>query len=397
MDKTLSIIIPCYNVEKYIEECLESVCNDRDADIEVICVNDGSADNTLSIIEQWKQKDPRIIVINQENRGLSAARNQGMNIARGQFIYFLDSDDKVTDLAILKKCCKKMREDDLDILIGAGRSFFETEELNKKFSQYEKSYQIEHEYPGVTGGTELMAELQKNREWEVQQSTRIYSRKFLQDNNICYTEGQIHEDNYVAFWCMYMAGRTTAVKDVLFERRIRENSVVTQKITHKNVEGYLVNFIQDLYLITEHRAEIMPDMDVSFPLGIARRNVKRTYRLLDEEEKTCLEGNLTKEQKFYFDTLIGGEIEAADMLEHMRKRLQEAYAEKSEINRKLQITYDEKRERGIQIRKQEKEIKELKEQLKKTQYSLKRYEQNIVIRALKKIRRIFLRAGHKLS
>lgn len=54
MDKTLSIIIPCYNVEKYIEECLESVCNDRDADIEVICVNDGSTDGTLDILEQWK-------------------------------------------------------------------------------------------------------------------------------------------------------------------------------------------------------------------------------------------------------------------------------------------------------------------------------------------------------
>lgn len=58
MDKTLSIIIPCYNVEKYIEECLESVCNDRDADIEVICVNDGSTDGTLDILEQWKQKMP---------------------------------------------------------------------------------------------------------------------------------------------------------------------------------------------------------------------------------------------------------------------------------------------------------------------------------------------------
>lgn len=65
LDKKLSIIIPCYNVEKYIAECLESVCNARDAEVEVICVNDGSTDGTLSIIEQWKQKDDRIIIINQ--------------------------------------------------------------------------------------------------------------------------------------------------------------------------------------------------------------------------------------------------------------------------------------------------------------------------------------------
>ena len=297
MDKTLSIIIPCYNVEKYIEECLESVCNDRDADIEVICVNDGSTDGTLDILEQWKQKDARVIVINQENKGVSVARNQGLHIAKGKFIYFLDSDDKVKDVAILEKCCEKMQEDQLDILIGAGRSFFETEEFYKKYSYYEKSYRIEHEYPRIMKGTELMAELQRNGEWAVQQSTRIYRRKFLQDNNVYYTEGQLHEDNYVTFMCMYLTDRTTAVKDVLFERRIRENSIMTQKVTHKNVEGYLVNFVQDLYLIADYRDVKKPNMDMGFPLDIARRDIKRTYRLLDEEEKKSLEERLTEEQR----------------------------------------------------------------------------------------------------
>ena len=70
LDKKLSIIIPCYNVEKYIAECLESVCNDKDADVEVICVNDGSVDDTLRIIEQWKQKDDRIILLIRKTKGL---------------------------------------------------------------------------------------------------------------------------------------------------------------------------------------------------------------------------------------------------------------------------------------------------------------------------------------
>ena len=131
MDKTLSIIIPCYNVEKYIEECLESVCNDRDADIEVICVNDGSTDGTLDILEQWKQKDARVIVINQENKGVSVARNQGLHIAKGKFIYFLDSDDKVKDVAILEKCCEKMQEDQLDILIELAEVFLKQKSFIK--------------------------------------------------------------------------------------------------------------------------------------------------------------------------------------------------------------------------------------------------------------------------
>lgn len=379
MDKTLSIIIPCYNVEKYIEECLESVCNDRDADIEVICVNDGSTDGTLDILEQWKQKDARVIVINQENKGVSVARNQGLHIAKGKFIYFLDSDDKVKDVAILEKCCEKMQEDQLDILIGAGKSFFETEEFYKKYSYYEKSYRIEHEYPRIMKGTELMAELQRNGEWAVQQSTRIYRRKFLQDNNVYYTEGQLrqlHEDNYVTFMCMYLTDRTTAVKDVLFERRIRENSIMTQKVTHKNVEGYLVNFVQDLYLIADYRDVKKPNMDMGFPLDIARRDIKRTYRLLDEEEKQSLEERLTEEQKFYFDALIRREIEAEDRMDAKSRILERVNRENKEVRQKQESRIQNLQQQITKLeadRKQEQEKNDkLQQKIKETNIELKK-------------------------
>ena len=381
MDKTLSIIIPCYNVEKYIEECLESVCNDRDADIEVICVNDGSTDGTLDILEQWKQKDARVIVINQENKGVSVARNQGLHIAKGKFIYFLDSDDKVKDVAILEKCCEKMQEDQLDILIGAGRSFFETEEFYKKYSYYEKSYRIEHEYPRIMKGTELMAELQRNGEWAVQQSTRIYRRKFLQDNNVYYTEGQLHEDNYVTFMCMYLTDRTTAVKDVLFERRIRENSIMTQKVTHKNVEGYLVNFVQDLYIIADYRDVKKPNMDMCFPLDIARRDIKRTYRLLDEEEKKSLEERLTEEQKFYFDALIRREIEAEDRMDAKSKFLERVNRENKEVRQKQEIRILNLEQQLTKLeadRKQEQEKNDkLQQKIKETNKDLKKANKKI--------------------
>ena len=377
MDKTLSIIIPCYNVEKYIEECLESVCNDRDADIEVICVNDGSTDGTLDILEQWKQKDARVIVINQENKGVSVARNQGLHIAKGKFIYFLDSDDKVKDVAILEKCCEKMQEDQLDILIGAGKSFFETEEFYKKYSYYEKSYRIEHEYPRIMKGTELMAELQRNGEWAVQQSTRIYRRKFLQDNNVYYTEGQLHEDNYVTFMCMYLTDRTTAVKDVLFERRIRENSIMTQKVTHRNVESYLVNFIQDLYLIAEYRDVTKPNMGMDFPLDIARREIKRTYRLLDEEEKRKFEECLTEEQKFYFDVLIRREIEVVYMLDAKSRLLERTVKENKEMQKKQES----------RIRKLEEQVAKLEED-KKQEHERNEKHQKDLKKANKKLKEL---------
>lgn len=91
----LSIIIPIYNVELYLDECLESVHTQLYSDIEIICINDGSTDNSLSILQQWQQKDPRIIIINQENKGLSGARNTGLKYAKGKYVAFIDSDDSI--------------------------------------------------------------------------------------------------------------------------------------------------------------------------------------------------------------------------------------------------------------------------------------------------------------
>lgn len=89
----ISVIIPVYNVEKYLEKCLDSVINQTYKNLEIICINDGSPDNSHTILEEYAKKDERIIVINQENAGVSAARNHGLDIATGEYIAFVDSDD----------------------------------------------------------------------------------------------------------------------------------------------------------------------------------------------------------------------------------------------------------------------------------------------------------------
>ena len=89
----ISVIIPIYNVEPFLRRCLDSVINNTYGNLEIICVNDGSTDNCLSILREYEKRDPRIIVIDKKNNGLSAARNTGMDIASGEFIAFIDSDD----------------------------------------------------------------------------------------------------------------------------------------------------------------------------------------------------------------------------------------------------------------------------------------------------------------
>lgn len=93
----ISIIIPVYNTEKYIEECINSLLNQSLKEIEIICINDGSTDNSLNLLKDFEQKDPRIIVISKENSGPANARNIGLNSASADYIYFMDSDDYISN------------------------------------------------------------------------------------------------------------------------------------------------------------------------------------------------------------------------------------------------------------------------------------------------------------
>lgn len=94
-ERKISVIIPIYNMELYLERCLESIMDNSYRNLEIICVNDGSVDASLKILEEYKKEDSRIIIINQKNRGVSAARNAGMDIATGEYISFVDADDMI--------------------------------------------------------------------------------------------------------------------------------------------------------------------------------------------------------------------------------------------------------------------------------------------------------------
>ena len=114
----VSVIIPVYNVEKFLRDCIESVINQTLSDIEIICINDGSPDNSIDILNEYASIDPRITVISQENRGLSVARNRGMRLAKGKYLYFIDSDDKLLDPDALEVLYTKAEEKNTDILIA---------------------------------------------------------------------------------------------------------------------------------------------------------------------------------------------------------------------------------------------------------------------------------------
>jgi glycosyltransferase involved in cell wall biosynthesis len=121
MKPLISIVVPVYNVEKYIHECLESILNQSYKNIEVIIVNDGTLDNSIAKIEDLL-KDKRTRLISQVNQGLSAARNTGIKAALGEYISFIDSDDKVKS-SFIETLYDKANETNADIVRGSFRNF----------------------------------------------------------------------------------------------------------------------------------------------------------------------------------------------------------------------------------------------------------------------------------
>ena len=134
----VSVIIPVYNVEKYLEECLESIIDQSLEDIEIVCVNDGSTDNSLSILESYAELDNRIKIISQENHGLAAARNTGLKNINGDYVYFIDSDDFL-ELSALEELYNLAKEKSLDFVMFKLINF--DDEINEYYTipDYEMS------------------------------------------------------------------------------------------------------------------------------------------------------------------------------------------------------------------------------------------------------------------
>ena len=124
MMPAISVIVPIYNVEKYLPQCLDSIIRQTFSNIEIICVNDGSTDNSSEILADYAQKDSRIKIVDKKNGGLSSARNAGMKVATGEFISFIDSDDWI-DETMLEKLYNNIVFLDTDISICAVHQFDE--------------------------------------------------------------------------------------------------------------------------------------------------------------------------------------------------------------------------------------------------------------------------------
>lgn len=172
----ISVIVPVYNMEKYLEKCLDSICGQTLKDIEIICVNDASTDNSLSLLKDYAVRDARIRVVDMsENSGVSAARNRGIEQARGEYIYFIDPDDWI-DNCFLEVLHDKIKELDADIIIN-------TNYVNE---YDDESKNAESSFPAFPNEGSMMDPHQIQREFPPVIWARLYRRDFLCRNGILF-------------------------------------------------------------------------------------------------------------------------------------------------------------------------------------------------------------------
>lgn len=232
MSELISIIIPVYNVEKYLEKCVNSVLSQSYNNLEVILVNDGSTDNSLSICEKLSQTDKRIKVINQKNSGLSAARNRGISVASADIIGFIDSDDYI-DFDFVELLYKNMINSGADISMCGLYDVYNNKPTPQVVNKCTYELNTEEAVKMVMG-TDVIS---------VAACIKLYRKELFTD--IKFPVGKIAEDAFVMTELFHKCKKVIVTNEKKYYYVHRENSITTQKFTMKYldvIEAYEYNY-----------------------------------------------------------------------------------------------------------------------------------------------------------
>jgi glycosyltransferase involved in cell wall biosynthesis len=207
----VSVIVPVYNTEQYLRECLDSIINQTFRDIEIICVNDGSTDNSRVILDEYALKDARIVVINQENKGQANARNAGLKVANGKYIAFVDSDDFI-DKEMLSSVMPFFA-DNVDAVIFDVNIFGDMDKAMKKYF-----------YMNFRGKSDLRGSTIYH--CPVPPWNKVYRKDIIDKYDVLFPEGLLFEDNSFHWKYLMHAKSAYFMPQKLYNYRIRKGSTM---------------------------------------------------------------------------------------------------------------------------------------------------------------------------
>lgn len=249
----ISVIVPVYKVEEYLDDCVASIVNQTYRNLDIILVDDGSPDKCPEMCDQWAKRDERIRVIHKENGGLSSARNAGLERATGEYIIFVDSDDEIS-VDCIEKLCAPLSEELYDMVIGNVLTVGDDNVSNYLSLK-------------LADGTILRGkEIEKTyrNKWNMCAWNKLYKSSFIRQQKLSFKEGLVHEDELWSLQIACLAQSLRVVNHVTYIYYVREGSITTAKdkeirksLMLKVIVLEISFFLKDRNIISEKAYQLM--------------------------------------------------------------------------------------------------------------------------------------------
>ncbi|MBQ8536050.1 MAG: glycosyltransferase [Clostridia bacterium] len=288
---TISVIIPVYNGEEYLAECLDSVLNQTYKNLQILCINDGSTDNSLNILNDYATKDSRFEVITKANGGLSHTRNTGIAAAKGKYILFLDCDDMLIPEA-LSLLVEQAERQQLDVIYFDGDVLCSPSEADsEEIQRYKQLYYCKTSVSGVLQGPLMFRTLFEAQSYRASACLQMLRKDYLQANRLNFREGIFYEDNIFTLKSMLMAERTGYHHRRLYMRRIHEGSIVTSRKDYRHLRSYVIaaNEIRNFAFANSFSSEVAAG--IAAQVRSLQAHADQVYAALSIEERENAQQN----------------------------------------------------------------------------------------------------------
>ncbi len=299
MNPRVSVIIPMYNVESYVRECIQSLLDQDFPDFEAICVDSGSHDATMDVARSAAGGDPRFVFMQGEDKGQSRARNQALGQARGDYLLNLDSDDYYLPQTI-GSLVRRADEDRLDMLFFSAKTFYESVVLARSNPEPQAN---RADVPGVMTGAQMYVAMEASGAFRPSACFYLVRRELVEDAGLRFVEGIIHEDLLFTMQLVPLAARCAFLNECFYQRRMRAGSTMTTARGIRNVQGHLVASMRMEKWLHENNA----NYDDAFCDAYAHRIhatwelIARDVRLIGISELESFRASLPREERIALD------------------------------------------------------------------------------------------------
>lgn len=315
-----SVIIPIYNVEKYLKETLDSIVNQSvnfKENIQLILVDDGSIDNSFGICKRFLSQYPNnVILLQQQNKGVGAARNAGVKCAAGEYVLFVDSDDllNLDALYILNKEIEAIP--DAEMFTFNHKQVFENQKLKNITPVYKRK---KYHKKNWDSGKDLFVDLVKANDFYVNVWMHLFKKSFLDRINLRFAEGIVFEDQPYTITAYLLAEKSVYIDKNLYTYRVRQNSICTDKNLPKRcydnfyVAKLIYSFIAKYDLIGDYLDCLQDRISVR-----VKYSVDRFYEATKEQKNKIISMCTTPEEKKEFFLIV-------DASSRIRKKLEKSW------------------------------------------------------------------------